>query len=169
MNGIGGHTRAYRGSTDEWLTPPWILNALGSFDLDPAAPAVRPWEIARQHFSVKENGLIQSWAGRVFLNPPYGPETSRWLERLVRHGRGTALTFARTETRMFFSSVWPCASALLFLRGRPHFHLPDGTRAKGNSGGPVVLIAYGDEDATLLRDSGLDGAFIGLHGKRCSL
>lgn len=28
---------------DEWLTPPWLLSRLGSFDLDPCASVNRPW------------------------------------------------------------------------------------------------------------------------------
>jgi len=27
---------------DEWLTPPYIIKALGEFDLDPCAPINRP-------------------------------------------------------------------------------------------------------------------------------
>lgn len=38
--------------------------------------------------------------------------------------------------------------------------LPDGTRAAGNAGGPSALIAYSDEDATLLDNSGLNGAYV---------
>ena len=32
--GIGGHQRAFEGKTDEWLTPPKIIQSLGEFDLD---------------------------------------------------------------------------------------------------------------------------------------
>jgi hypothetical protein len=55
--------------------------------------------------------------------------------------------FARTETEAFFASVWPYARSVLFLRGRLTFHYPDGSlpRNGANSGGPSVLIAYGDE------------------------
>lgn len=56
--------------------------------------------------------------------------------------------------------VWGCASAVRFLCGRPHFHRPDGTRAKGNSGGPIALVAYGDDDADILIERG-DGVLIG--------
>jgi hypothetical protein len=38
------------GGHDEWLTPPEIVKALGTFDLDPCAPAVRPWDTAKRHF-----------------------------------------------------------------------------------------------------------------------
>lgn len=160
--GIGGHQRAYEGRTDEWLTPPTILKALGPFDLDPCAPETRPWEMAQKHYTTKDDGLSRLWQGRVWLNPPYGPETGKWLERMADHGQGIALIFARTETDMFFRWGWEAADAMLFLRGRLHFHYVDGTRAKANAGGPSVLIAYGWTDSVMLRKSGLPGQFVPL-------
>jgi hypothetical protein len=38
----------------------------------------------------------------------------------------------------------------------------DGRRALANSGGPSVLIAYGESDAGALRNSGIDGKWIDL-------
>jgi hypothetical protein len=96
------------------------------------------------------------------MNPPYGPALERWLTKLADHGTGTALVFARTETRAFFRAVWERADALLFLEGRQHFHHADGTRSIENSGGPSVLIAYGAHDAERLLDSGIEGAVVGL-------
>lgn len=160
--GIGGHQRAYRGEKDEWLTPPEVIRALGTFDLDPCAPVVRPWDMALAHFTTEDDGLAKRWAGRVWLNPPYGPETGKWLKRLADHGDGIALTFARTETVMFFDQVWDRADALLFLRGRLHFYHSDGTRAQHNSGAPSVLVAYGRKNADRLLASSLDGKFVRL-------
>lgn len=162
MSGIGSHTLPNQGATNEWLTPPEIIRELGPFDLDPCAAINQPWPTAAKHYTVRDNGLMQRWEGRVWLNPPYGPNTFRWLLRLSEHGDGIALTFARTETRGFFEAVWLKANALLFLEGRPHFYMPDGTRAKGNSGGPVVLIAYGRENSFRLRNSVIRGAFVRL-------
>jgi hypothetical protein len=79
---------------------------------------------------------------------------------MALHGNGVALVFARTETSMFRNWVWPHAAALMFLAKRPHFHHPDGTRATGNSGGPLVLIAYGAANADALRASGIAGALV---------
>jgi hypothetical protein len=147
--------------THVWLTPPEIIKALGPFTLDPCASADRPWDTAYEHYSLPEqDGLALPWFNRVWLNPPYGPHTSAWLEKMAEHHCGTALVFARTETRMFRRFVWPSATALLFLSYRPHFHHADGTRAKGNCGGPMVLIAYGKDDAAHLARSNLPGAFI---------
>jgi hypothetical protein len=145
---------------DEWLTPPEILNALGDFDLDPCAPENRPWDMAQNHYSI--NGLFLPWNGRVWCNPPYGKETGKWLDKLARHGNGIALTFARTETKMFFDHVWPKAHSLLFISGRLYFHYVDGTRAKANSGGPSVLIAYGENNSFVLQKCNISGKYIKL-------
>lgn len=167
--GIGGHQTPRRTLTDEWLTPRWLLAALGEFDLDPCAPIIRPWPTARQHYTVLDNGLILPWHGRVWGNFPYHRSVlPRWLARMADHGTGIALIFARTETGPFFRYVWERASALLFLRGRLDFHTVDGgtaTRASGraaNAGAPSVLCAYGRHDADVLAFSGLDGQFVPL-------
>lgn len=147
---------------DEWLTPPHVLLALGSFDLDPCSPVVRPWAIAAQHYTIVNNGLSLPWQGRVFCNPPYGSETSKWLSRCADHGNAIALIFARTETRMFFEHVWPKAQALLFLEGRLFFHHVCGTRARANAGAPSVLVAYGEGNAAVLKGCSLAGRYVGL-------
>lgn len=158
--GIGGHHRAHRGATDEWLTPPEIIRSLGKFDLDPCAPINRPWPTAARHFTIEDNGLWQKWEGRVWLNPPYGPQTGSWLRKLAEHGDGIALIFARTETEMFFAHAWERARAMLFLRGRLYFHHADGRRATHNGGAPSVLIAYGARNAAALHASGLAGCCV---------
>jgi hypothetical protein len=132
---------------DEWLTPPAIIKALGRFDLDPCAPVCRPWDTAERHYTVHDNGLNKPWQGRVWLNPPYGTETGKWLERLGDHGDGIALIFARTETRMFFDHVWSRANAVFFFEGRLHFHHVDGSKAKANAGAPSCLVAYGPSNS----------------------
>ena len=158
---IGGHTRAYQGRTDDWITPEFILEALGEFDLDPCASLTQPWFAAKENYTIEDDGFNKPWFGRVWLNPPYGPETTKWLEKLADHGNGIALIFARTETRMFFSHVWSKAHSLLFIEGRLCFHYPDGKKAAHNSGGPSVLIAYGNENSEILNSCKM-GAFIEL-------
>ena len=151
---MGGHQSAAM-LKDEWLTPPEVIRQLGDFDLDPCSPVNRPWPTAKAHYTMLDDGLKQPWHGRVWVNPPYGRETGRWLARLADHGRGTALIFARTETEMFFDEVWDKASGVLFLRGRLYFHHVDGTRAAANAGAPSVLVGYGVEDADMLQSGAL--------------
>lgn len=165
MTGIGSHTRPNRGDTDDWITPQWILDALGGwqdFELDPCAAIEQPWPTAKTMWTIRYNGLVHKWRGRVWLNPPYGRQAAVWLQRLLAHGTGTALVFARTETAMFHDLVCPHASALLFLRGRIRFCRPDGSPGRWTGGGPSVLVAYGAYDAKRLRAAHLEGAFVPL-------
>lgn len=157
--GIGTHQSAAM-LKDEWLTPPWLLAKLGGFDLDPCAPVKRPWETAKSHLTIHDDGLSQQWHGRVWCNPPYGARTALWLARCADHGDAVALIFARTETSMFFEHVWSKADALLFIEGRLHFHHVDGSRAAANSGAPSVLVAYGNENASMLRACDVPGQYV---------
>jgi hypothetical protein len=163
VSGIGSHTKPNSGATNDWLTPPDWIRQLGPFDLDPCASVSQPWKTADRMFTIVDNGLVQPWEGFVFCNPPYGRETVKWLQRMADHNDGVALTFARTETHMFVRWVWAHAQVLLFVAGRPHFYRPDGTRAKGNSGGPVVLIGYGNQAEMRLSRSGIQGALVRLY------
>lgn len=175
--GIGSHQSADM-LKDAWLTPPvQILKPLGLFKVDPCSPIDRPWDTAEQHYTIVDNGLIKPWHGRVWLNPPYGgPDiVGPWMRRMVEHGHGTALIFARTETALFFATVWRAATAVLFIEGRLHFHhgartyvprlskwFEIGERAAANAGAPSVLIAYGEEDARILEGCGIAGQFVRL-------
>lgn len=177
---MSGHQSA-RAITTTWLTPPFILDALGgadSFDLDPcAAPLPRPWPTARRMIALPDaNGLMVQWSGRVWLNPPYSSaEIARWLRRIAAHDHGTALIFARTETEAFHRFVWERASGLLFLEGRLTFHDSDGQLAMGrdgrsaNAGAPSVLCAYGQDDLDRLAACDLAGALVPLRFARFAL
>jgi hypothetical protein len=149
--------------SDVWLTPPEILRALGTFNLDPCAPSVRPWDTALAHYSLPVDGLCQDWFGRVWCNPPFGTKAIKWLRKMRDHGNGIALIPARTETAMFFECVWSGADAVLFLKGRPHFHYLTGERAPFNSGAPICLVAYGIENYRILQTCDLPGKFIGIN------
>ncbi len=139
-----------------------MIDDLGPFDLDPCAAINQPWSTAKTHFTIEDNGLLKGWFGLVWMNPPYGPETGKWLQRLSDHGNGIALIFARTETRDFFQYVWNKANALLFIRSRIYFHNVNGTQASANAGAPSVLIGYGNEAVARLEDTKIGGYFLGL-------
>jgi hypothetical protein len=146
---------------DEWLTPPELIKTLGSFDLDPCAPIIRPWDTALKHYTKEDNGLLQDWQGRVWCNPPYGNQLPFWLNKCVLHGNCIVLTFARTDTRMFFEYVWNAAGAVFFIKGRIKFYYVDGHNIY-NAGAPSVLIAYGKNNVSALQNCNLKGKFINL-------
>ena len=96
--------------TSEWYTPSPIVErvvaTLGEVDLDPSWHPESPVR-ASAAFTIADDGLAQSWAGRVYLNPPYGREIDDWIEKLVaEYEAGTvieaiALVPARVDTEWF--------------------------------------------------------------------
>lgn len=162
---LGSHQNSI-GKSQVHITPRWILDALGSFDTDPCAATVRPWDCARVNYTVEDDGLSQQWRGRCFVNPPFHRyQVKAWVEKLAAHDLGVLLVHARTETE-WFRPVWENASAILFLSKRVIFNRTDGglaCTAKGlpaNSGAPVVLAAFGDDEAQRLQTCGLSGALV---------
>lgn len=154
------HERSGGGETVEWYTPPGIFERLGlEFDLDPCSPpGGLPWVPARRHYSARDDGLLQSWEGRVWMNPPYGPHTEAWMRKLTAHGDGIALVFARTETRWFHETVG-CSDAVCFVAGRISFVAGDGREETNGAAAPSCLVAYGRECAEALAASGLGMTF----------
>lgn len=152
---LGSHQRSV-GKSQAHITPWWIIERLGPFDLDPCAAWPRPWHCADRSFT--RDGLSRPWEGRVWLNPPFDRyEVGRWITKLADHGQGTALLHARTETG-WFEPIWECASAILFMADRIKFCTPAGVEQKANSGAPPVLVAFGRHDRLRLEGSGIAGA-----------
>ena len=147
--------------TDEWYTPLEIVRTLGHFDLDPAAARGHP--TADCLYTKDEDGLTRDWVGRVWLNPPYSqPLLKKFLDRMVEHYDGILLLFNRCDNAMFHDIIFPKATAMKFLRRRIRFIRPDGSQGGSPSCGSV-LIAFGIENANLLRESVLEGKFIWLN------
>ncbi|MDG5773914.1 DNA N-6-adenine-methyltransferase [Mycolicibacterium fortuitum] len=163
---LGGENQQEGGRQREtrWLTPKPLVECLGEFDLDPCgAPG---HQLARRTYLIDdgEDGLKLPWNGRVWLNPPYGKAALPFMRRMAAHHHGTALVFARTETAMFFETVWSVATAVLFLKGRVTFLTADGVPASANSGAPSCLVAYGNFDAQALYESAA-GMFVRLRNE----
>lgn len=144
---------------DEWLTPPYIFEALQPFDIDVCQPVSPPWLIAPKGFDIFDDGLAQSWGGAfIWCNPPYGKETPKWLAKMAEHNNGIALIFARTDTRMFHDYVFN-ADAILFIKGRLSFYDVHGVKG-GTAGAPSCLVAYGSEAVRRLKNCGLKGKLL---------
>lgn len=145
---------------NEWLTPPGILKCLGEFDLDPCSPVNRPWNTVKRHFTIEDNGLAQLWMGRVFCNPPYDTRLIiQFIKKCVIHQNAIALTFARTDTKLFHEYIFKYADSILFLKGRLKFHHVTGEEA-GTAGAPSCLIAFNKENTKALENCNLEGKLV---------
>lgn len=102
----------YSSESDEWYTPNHIvyrvLLVMGEIDLDPCSnDKNNPVVPAGKVFTKEDNGLVQEWDGRVYMNPPYGREIADWVEYLVEQyeygqvSEAIALVPSRTDTEWF--------------------------------------------------------------------
>ncbi|PNC35740.1 adenine methyltransferase [Akkermansia muciniphila] len=138
-------------TTNVWLTPRYVLDLLGHFDVDPCAATVRPWDCASVNYTEADNGLLMPWEGRVWLNPPYGNEAEAFMERMSNHvGGGLALIFMRSDTRWFQRCVLSRARYLFLWRGRIRFCRPDGETPGNQPNAPSCLVAWDNTEAPLL-------------------
>ena len=145
---------------NDWLTPPHILRRLGPFDLDPCAPINRPWDTAEHHYTIEDDGLKQPWFGRVFCNPPYDTALiTQFIKRCAEHKNAIALTFARTDTRLFHDLIFPNANSILFIKGRLSFYHVSGEQS-GTAGAPSCLIAFDAANTEVLKNCGIEGKLI---------
>lgn len=153
-------------TTENWITPQWLIQSLGPFDLDPCECDPQPWPCAAQGYRVVDNGLMLPWKGLVWLAPPAGRSEDEFLDKMVLHGSGIALISARVETRRFFKYVWPVANSVLFPKGRLTFYQPSGKRHHRNNNcqGASALVAYGSLAAMRLRNCASIGKLIELRG-----
>ncbi len=150
------------GASDEWYTPPEMLNALNeSYDLDPCSPGTEHWVPASSVYTKQDNGLEQPWYGFVFMNPPFGNRNGHvpWLDKFLKHGSGIAVVRAYTSSGWFHDHAVK-ADAMLFPRGKTKFVRPDGTIGKSPGHG-VVLLGMGQRAKEALRNSGL-GLYVDL-------
>jgi hypothetical protein len=152
MSAANGFSHEDRASSNvDWYTPPWVFERLGiDFDLDPCQPETQiPWIPTKQRYTLKEDGLLQPWNGRVWLNPPYGKHTQAWLKKMHGHRNGIALVFARTDCAWFHDSVTK-ADAILFLKGRVKFVDGLGVTGGSGAGSGSMLVAWGAENVAAL-------------------
>jgi len=147
-----------KAGTHEWYTPPYIIKALGEFDLDPCFS--NPiWETAKKHIGKDEDGILQEWEGRVWCNPPYGEYAIEFVRKCSEHKNAITLLFVRTDTKMFHKYIFPKAHSIFFFDKRIQFYGKDGKVSKG-SVTASCLIAWDKKNTEAIRKSGLKGRLV---------
>jgi len=130
---------------DEWLTPPDLVNLLQPIDLDPCSPINRPWDTAKKHYTIIDDGLKQPWKNFVFCNPPYGRAGDPFIRKMIKHNNGILLLFGRTDTKIWHELIFQHASGILFIKGRLTFFHNSGIKGANSAGAASVLVAFGNE------------------------
>jgi ParB family chromosome partitioning protein len=144
---------ALRNSSDEWFTSAPVIDlarqVLGGIDLDPASCefAQRTVQAARW-FGKVDNGLVQPWQGRVWLNPPYShPLVERFTTKLIsEYDEGsveTAICLVNNATDTAWFQRLLTRFPACFTKGRIRFRRIDRTPVSPRLG--QVLFYLGRE------------------------
>jgi hypothetical protein len=131
----------------EWYTPAWVVDAarmtMGGIDLDPASSAAANERIRATHiYTASDDGLLHDWAGRVWMNHPFGREGNPlWVAKLMREyesgrvSQACCICFACTSEQ-WFQPLYNFP--ICFFRGRVNYLLPDGTPKPGVTKGSCL-------------------------------
>lgn len=114
----------FTSNTDLWATPQVFFDEMNrefGFELDVCATD----ENAKcsKYFTEREDGLSQEWTGVCWMNPPYGREIGKWIEKAYTSAMGGAtvvcLLPARTDTRWWHN--YCMKGEIRFIKGRLKF------------------------------------------------
>ena len=108
--------------TDQWATPQDFFdqqNALhGPFDVDVCADATNAK--CAVYFDKDTDGLKQTWAGKCWMNPPYGRDIGKWMKKAYESGATVVcLVPSRTDTKWWHD--YAMKGEITFIKGRLKF------------------------------------------------
>lgn len=131
----------YSSKSDLWETPQEIYDVLDKefgFTLD--ACALPENAKCNKYYTPNDNGLIQTWSGTVWCNPPYGRNVGQWVAKAAessKHGATVVMLLpARTDTRWFHKFINGHAE-IRFIEGRIKFG-----GAKYNAPFPSMIVIF---------------------------
>jgi phage N-6-adenine-methyltransferase len=104
------------------------------------------------YWTERDEPLLRSWESeRVFINPPYGRQIARWMEKAwteAAHALVVALVPARTDTEWWHRYVMKAAE-IRFLRGRLSFQgVEKRNPASHNAPFPSAVVIWDSCDET---------------------
>lgn len=139
----------FSSNRDDWETPQELWDELDRefhFELDAAANE-QNHKLANYY---SEGALEKAWGlmpedSYVWLNPPYGREIGKWVEKAYNESQNGAPTVcllpARTDTKWFHDFCLPYGE-IRFIRGRLKF-----VGAPSSAPFPSMIVIFRPKDA----------------------
>lgn len=116
----------FSSKTDLWETPQDFFDKLNArFKFETDVCALPENAKCKRFFTPKMDGLRQEWTGVCWMNPPYGRQIGKWVQKAYESARDNLATVvcllpARTDTRWFHDYILPHAE-VQFIKGRIKF------------------------------------------------
>lgn len=109
-----------------WETPFDLFEKLDeTFNFNTDVCASKDNAKCKNFFDIDVNGLSQRWEGNCWMNPPYGREQIKWIEKA--HDESTkgstvvCLIPARPDTKIWHNIIFKKAKVICFIKGRLKF------------------------------------------------
>lgn len=139
-------------ATNEHYTPSRYIEAaravFGGIDLDPAScDAAQRVVQAANYYTIADDGLKQSWAGRIWLNPPYGGLVGGFVAKFMTEYEagnvksGIVLVSGLAPVARWFQPLW--RGTLCFTDHRISFYGP-GDRSQATHGS--IFVYFGPKE-----------------------
>ncbi|MCX8008547.1 MAG: phage N-6-adenine-methyltransferase [Patescibacteria group bacterium] len=144
---------SYNSGNFEWITPPEIIElskrVMGEIDLDPSSSIVANQIVgAKKFYTKEENGLLQDWVGKIWMNPPYSSKlislfADKFVQEVEKKNIQEAMILVNnaTETKWFEKLSSVCGT-ICFLYKRVAF-LDKNLEAKSKPLQGQVIFYYG--------------------------
>ena len=139
----------FSSKNQSWETPLYFFDKINkefNFTLDVCA--TKESAKCEKYFTPKEDGLKQKWEGVCWLNPPYGREISKWIEKAYKESLNGAtvvcLIPSRTDTKYWHNYIFKYANEIRFIKGRLKFG-----DSKNSAPFPSALIVFKGNDNDL--------------------
>lgn len=133
----------YSSKKMDWETPQDFFDRMdGEFHFTLDAAAGHENKKCEKYFTKEDNGLEKDWQGQiVWVNPPYGRELTKWVEKCYEESRkpGTTVVMlipSRTDTKYFHNFIYGKAE-IRFIKGRLKF-----VGAKDAAPFPSMVVIY---------------------------
>lgn len=133
----------FSSKTDLWATPKTFYDELNSefcFELDVCADEFN--HKCDSYFSKEQNGLVQEWSGVCWMNPPYGREIGKWVQKAYESSLMGAtvvcLLPSRTDTKWWHD--YCMKGEIRFIKGRLKFG-----QSKNSAPFPSAVVIFKGE------------------------
>jgi phage N-6-adenine-methyltransferase len=115
----------FSSASDDWPTPQDFFNRVnsqyGPLELDVCASSENTK--CPHWYTREDDGLAQTWRGKVWMNPPYGRTIGKWMQKAYAESQKGALVVclvpARTDTAWWHD--YAAKGEVTFIRGRLKF------------------------------------------------
>lgn len=142
---------ANNSGNNEWYTPSEFIESarivMGGIDLDPASNALANETVkAKTFYSIEDDGLVQDWCGRVWLNPPYSSDlvsrfANKTADEYINGNIDEAIVLVNNATETgWFSVLVEVARAIVFPRTRIKYYGADGVKNSPLQGQAFIYI-----------------------------